>query len=69
MFVDPRLPDFDGCDLARRMRQGGGLRGARFYAIAGHPGRGERERVLKAGCDELFLKPLDPHVLDNLLAH
>lgn len=68
VFVDLRLPDFDGCELARRMKEGVGLRGSRFYAITGQAGRGERDRAMKAGCDELFLKPLDPKVLDSLLA-
>ena len=67
VFVDLRLPDFDGCDLAGRMRREAGLESSRFFVITGQTGIEERERAVQAGCDDLFLKPIDGGLLDRLI--
>jgi len=67
VFVDLRLPDCDGCDLARRMKSEAGLQASRFFVITGQSGMEERERAVEAGCDDLFLKPIDGGLLDRLI--
>src|SRR3954453_4751257 len=67
VFVDLRLPDFDGFELTRRMKREPRLSSSRFIAITGHGGDEQRERALRAGCEDFFLKPLDPSLLDGLI--
>jgi CheY-like chemotaxis protein len=67
VFVDLRLPDFDGCELARRMKREAGLESSRFFVITDQTGIEERERAVEAGCDDLFLKPIDGGLLDRLI--
>ncbi|HEX2567244.1 MAG TPA: response regulator [Burkholderiales bacterium] len=67
VFVDLRLPDCDGCDLAARMKREGRLAGSKFFLITGQAGMEERARAVQAGCDDLFLKPIDGALLDRLI--
>ena len=67
VFVDLRLPDFDGCDLAGRLRREAGLRASQFFVITGKAGMEERDRAIQAGCEDLFLKPIDAALLDRLI--
>jgi CheY-like chemotaxis protein len=39
-----------------------------MIAITGRPGDEVRRRALEAGCEQCFLKPLDPAALEELLA-
>ena len=67
VFVDLRLPDFDGCELAGRMKREAGLGSSQFFAITGQAGMEERDRAVQAGCNELFLKPIDGALLERLI--
>lgn len=69
VFVDLRLPDFDGCDLAVRMKRDAGLASSQFFVITGQAGMEERARAVQAGCDELFIKPIDGALLDRLIGY
>ena len=67
VFVDLRLPDFDGCELASRMKREPDLASSQFFAITGMAGEAERDRAVRAGCSELFLKPIDGALLERLI--
>jgi CheY-like chemotaxis protein len=67
VIVDLALPDITGWAVARALRQKPGLEGVRIYATTGQYGEAARERSLAAGCDDHFVKPLDPAVLSKLL--
>jgi DNA-binding response OmpR family regulator len=56
IVIDRRLPDGDGLDLVRRLRE--------TEQHAGHQ-EWHRMRVLRAGADEYLAKPFDP---DHLMA-
>jgi CheY-like chemotaxis protein len=68
VLLDLVLPDIDGCDLARDMKAIPGLQAARIFAVTAYNDDMARHRVLAAGCDGYFLKPLDPKVLERLLS-
>src|SRR5258705_5295448 len=67
VFLDLLLPDFDGCEVARRLRLQQGGKNARILAITGGGSEGLRRRAREAGCDEYLLKPLDLKLLDALI--
>ena len=67
VFVDLRLPDIDGATVARQIRSEPGLKTVRVFAITGSVHQEDWDRALEAGCEQVFLKPVDPDVLLNLL--
>ena len=68
ILLDLGLPDLEGDDIARQLKWEPGLKGARMIAISGRAGEEPRQRALEAGCEEFCSKPLDPALLEALLA-
>ena len=67
VFVDLRLPDVDGATVAREIRNEPRLRSVRVFAITGSVQQEDWDRALEAGCEQVFIKPVDPDVLIALL--
>jgi CheY-like chemotaxis protein len=67
VFVDLRLPDVDGATVAREIRRQPRLKSVRVFAITGSVQQEDWDRALAAGCEQVFLKPVDPDVLVQLL--
>jgi CheY-like chemotaxis protein len=67
ILLDIGLPDFKGDDIARQLRWEPGLEQTRIIAVTALPDA-DRQRALDAGCDEFYRKPLDPVMLEQLLA-
>jgi CheY-like chemotaxis protein len=63
VFMDVQMPNLDGLEATRRLRQS--ERGARVYVVAmtANAMQGDRERCLDAGMDDYVPKPVTP---DNL---
>ena len=68
VLLDLGLPDFNGCEVARQLRYEDAFRNTRFIAISALPVQQYRQLALQAGCDEFYAKPIDPKVLEALLA-
>ena len=68
ILLDLGLPDFKGDQIANQLKWEPGLDKVRIIAISGRSGDKDRERALAAGCDEFYVKPLDPAALEDLLA-
>jgi len=68
VIVDIGLPGLDGYAIARRLRDAGPP-GALLVAITGYGQDGDRRRSREAGFDVHLTKPIDPRVLDALLAN
>lgn len=66
VFLDISLPDLDGSEVAARLRRTPGCEHALIIAITGH-GEEHRERMLKAGCDAFYVKPLEPRLIEEFL--
>ena len=66
-FIDIGLPDLDGYEVARAVRQG---LGARIFlvAVTGYGQPEDRRRALEAGFDEHVAKPVTQHTVDEMLA-
>jgi CheY-like chemotaxis protein len=67
VLLDIGLPDFKGYDIAKQLRWEPGLEHTRIIAITALP-EADRQRALDSGCDEFYRKPLDPVLLEQLLA-
>ncbi len=67
ILVDRRLPDGDGLDLVRTLRQHPATEAVLIVLVtAGHDPE-DRTDVLRAGADEYLAKPFEPDDLEALL--
>ena len=69
VLLDCEMPDLDGYETCRRLRQWEGAEGRRLPVIAltAHTRAGERERCLAAGMDDHLGKPVRPGDLAAML--
>jgi CheY-like chemotaxis protein len=66
-IVDLGLPEIDGFEVARRLRQQAANRDLRLIALTGYGSQEDRRRTREAGFDAHLLKPLDYEKLAPLL--
>jgi signal transduction histidine kinase len=67
LLLDIGLPDLNGLEAAKRIRQQPWARQALMIAVTGWGEAVDRQRSKQAGFDHHLVKPLDPDVLTNLL--
>jgi CheY-like chemotaxis protein len=68
ILLDIGMPGMDGYEVARQIRQRPELAGVVIAALTGWGQEEDRRRTKAAGFDYHLVKPLDPRVLDDLLA-
>jgi signal transduction histidine kinase len=68
VLLDIGLPDIDGYEVARRLREQVGLRGVPLIAISGFSSEADRQRAQRAGFDRYFVKPVSYDVLSDVLS-
>jgi CheY-like chemotaxis protein len=66
VFLDIGLPEIDGYELARRLRELPGLR-AHLVATTGYGADDDRQRGLEAGLHDYLVKPIDADQVEQLL--
>jgi putative two-component system response regulator len=66
VLLDITLPDINGLDLARALRQNPKTKSIPILAMSGKPA--ERSSSLAAGCDDFILKPFAMRTLLNRLS-
>ena len=61
ILLDINLPDIDGYEVARRLRQSevSNLRFVPIIAITANALKGDAEKALAAGCDVYMAKPIN----------
>ena len=69
VLLDIRLPDLDGYEVARQLRQIDGLENVGLIALTGYGQAEDIERARVAGFDGHFVKPVDFERLERLLAN
>ena len=60
ILLDIQLPQLDGYQVARLLRQDGRLRNVPVIALTSYAMPGDREAALASGCDGYIEKPIDP---------
>ncbi len=68
MLIDIGLPGMDGYEVARRIREDPSLRRTVLVALTGYGSSEDKQRAMAAGFDYHLVKPVDPEVLDGILA-
>jgi len=67
VILDLLLPDIDGCEVARKLRQNESVWNTRILAITGSGSDELQERARRAGCNDYLLKPIDAKLIDSLI--
>jgi two-component system, chemotaxis family, CheB/CheR fusion protein len=67
IILDIRMPDMDGYEVARRLRQQRGAEKVTLVALSGYGSTTDRERSLAAGFDLHLVKPVDLNEITKLL--
>lgn len=68
VFLDIGLPEFDGYEVARRVREQPELRGTKLIALTGWSHADDRRRTREAGFDAHLVKPVGVKTLKEVLA-
>jgi CheY-like chemotaxis protein len=66
VFLDIGLPDLDGSEVAALLRADEGCESTIIIAVTGL-GDEHRSRMLRAGCDAFYVKPLEPEIIQAFL--
>jgi len=66
-FIDVGLPDIDGYEVARRIRQNPVCNSVKLIALTGYGYDKDRALALASGFDTHILKPMGIEVLQKLL--
>jgi two-component system, sensor histidine kinase len=67
-FVDIGLPDIDGYEVGRTVRDQLGHGGVYLVALTGHSSSADRERALRSGFDSYLVKPVASDALLIVIA-
>ena len=67
VLLDLRLPDFDGFELARRLRAMPGLEAATLVAMTGLSDEETKRHAHTCGIRQFFVKPVDLAALEAFL--
>jgi CheY-like chemotaxis protein len=68
-LLDIGMPDVNGYELARQLRQLPQAAKLTLIAVTGWGREGDKARAVEAGFDYHFTKPIDPDQLFDLLRH
>ena len=67
IIMDMQLPKMSGLEVTGRLRQMADFGQVPIIAITAYAMKGDKERVLEAGCDAYVTKPIDIHELPGMV--
>jgi len=68
ILMDIQLPGLDGLALTKQLKQEPVARDIPVVAVTAHAMKGDRERIMEAGCCGYIQKPIDINELTNQVA-
>ena len=69
ILMDIQMPVMDGLEATRIIKADSRTKGIPIVALTSYAMKGDRERVLKVGCDEYISKPVDIRELTKMVDH
>ena len=69
IFMDIQMPQMDGVTACQHIKELELNKDTPVIAVTAHAMAGERDRLLSAGMDDYLTKPIEEHVLQQVLAH
>jgi len=68
ILMDIQLPNVDGLEMTRKIKSNPKTADIPIVAVTAYAMKGDRERILEAGCDGYISKPIDTRRLALLAA-
>ena len=68
ILMDIRLPKMNGFEVTKKLRENPEFSHTPIIALTAHAMAGDRESVLKSGCDTYLSKPVDTRQLPAVIA-
>lgn len=68
ILMDIQLPNMDGLALIRKIKSKVETRDIPIIAVTAYAMKGDKERILEAGCNAYISKPIDTRELPLLIA-
>ena len=69
IFMDIQMPQMDGVTACKHIKELENNANTPVIAVTAHAMSGERDRLLAAGMDDYLTKPIEEHVLQQVLIH
>lgn len=69
VLMDIQMPHMDGVTACKKIKETDLNRQTPVIAVTAHAMSGERARLLKAGMDDYLTKPIEEHILQQVLVH
>lgn len=67
ILMDVQLPGIDGLELTRRLKADPSTQNIKILGLTAYAMKGDRERILAAGCDGYISKPIDTRMLPGMI--
>lgn len=67
IVLDMRMPQLNGFDTAKQLRQNGATKDIPILAATAYADPGARAKCLASGCDSYISKPFDHHQLGDAI--
>ena len=67
IIMDIQLPKVNGLDVTRRLRQMPAFNHIPIIGITAYAMKGDREKIIKAGCDAYLSKPINTRELPGIV--
>ncbi len=63
VLLDISLPGIDGYTVVGKIKEDPAIRSIPVIALTAHAMKGDRKKIIAAGCDDYLSKPIDPVII------